>query len=84
MWRFVVQEAGRSKLHALPRWMRRLPSWFLYALITRNIMSTHADVLCGRPWSLTFWAENWHTGYSCSGKRTHRFCFFFYAFSFTS
>jgi len=23
MWRFVVEEAGRSKLQALPRWMHR-------------------------------------------------------------
>ena len=30
MWRFVVEEAGRSKLQALPRRMRRLPSSFLF------------------------------------------------------
>jgi len=30
-----------------------------------------ADMLCGHPPDLpTFWAENWHTGYSCLGERS--------------
>ena len=43
-----------------------------------------ADTLCGRPldlWSLTFEAENWHTGYSCPVERLHQF-WFFCGFSF--
>jgi len=41
MWRFVVQEAGRSKLQALPRWMRRLPSLFLFWRICTSLLFIH-------------------------------------------
>jgi len=30
-----------------------------------------------RPCLWTLWTKNWHTNYSCRGKRTHQFWFFY-------
>jgi len=56
MCRFVVEEAGRSKLQALSRWMRCLSSSFLFwrqqsSRVVWNVVDRHCrrgTVLSGR------------------------------------
>jgi len=48
MWRFVVEEAGRSKLQAVPRWMRRLSSLFFWRQQSSRVGWNVVDRRCRR------------------------------------
>ena len=56
----------------------------------KHVCRPIGDILCGRPlraapprpqpWSVIFWTENWHTGYSCPGELSQIFWLFYLFF----
>jgi len=47
---------------------QNLENWKTMSAQCRHIVRPSA-------WPLTFWTENWHTGYSCPGQLWHHFRF---------